>query len=50
MSVIFPSGLAKLSANKTFTETSLTASLTAFKSDTSTNSASQEKFLNVLVN
>ena len=50
ISVIFPSGLAKLSANKTFTEVSLTAFLTASKSDTSTKSAFQEKFLKVLVN
>ena len=41
---------AKLSANKTFTELSLTAFLTASKSDTSTKSAFQEKFLKVLVN
>ena len=47
---MLPSGLAKLSANKALTSGCFTANLTASKSDTSTSSASQEKFLNVFVN
>ena len=47
---MLPSGFARLSANKTLTLGSLTANLTASKSDTSTSSASHAKFLNVFVN